>query len=100
MSIPNPIFRYTHELIQRLRKKKTETDLEEISNIVHFNLDAARLAAIDMRNAAVVLGAVAEKENKLSMWKLAERLGASAEACEHAVKMGGGYMTYPSENKC
>jgi hypothetical protein len=94
MSIPNPVFRYTHDLVQRLRKKKTEKDLEEISNIVHFNLDAARIAAINMRNASVVLGAIAEKENKLSTWKLAEKLGECAVACESAVKMGGGYMTY------
>lgn len=97
MSIPNPIFRYTHELMQRISKRKTEKDVEEASNIIHFNLDAARKSAIEMRNASVVLGAVAKEKNSLSMYQMAERLAYTAEQCESAVKMGGGYMTYPPE---
>ncbi len=94
MSIPNHVFRYLHELVGRLRKKKTEKDLEEIHNIAHHLLDNAKEAAVVLRNASLVFGDMARKENSLSKWELCGKMTAIAEGLEGAVKMGGGYMKY------
>lgn len=95
MSIPNPIYRYLWNLFDRLRKRKTEKDLEEAHNIAHHLLTAAKDSAVTLRNASLVFGAMARKENDLGKYELCGKMVAHAEALEAAVKMGGGYMKYP-----
>lgn len=90
MSIPNPIYRYLHNLVYGRKKGK----VEELYGISHDLLTAAMNAAVTARNASVVLGAVAEKANNLGQYRLAEKLVSDAEACEKAVKAAGGYMKY------
>lgn len=98
MSIPNPVYRYLWELINRLRKKKTEKDLEEIHNIAHHLLTAAKETAVDIRNTTLVVGNIARKNNDLSLWERMGKLDADAVALESAVKAAGGYMKYPDTN--
>ncbi len=90
MTVLNPVYRYLHELAYGRKRNKTE----ELYAIAHDLLTAARDAAVTCRNASVTVGAIAEKENSLSKFRLAEQLTENAVALEAAVNGAGGYNSY------
>ncbi len=95
--IPNPIYRKIHALA--FESKRKSKALEEMFGLTYDLLTAARNAAVDLRNASLILAAKAEKENSLSGYRLAEKLVAHAQACEIAVKEAGGYEKPATEER-
>lgn len=94
MTIPNPTYRYLWELVDRLRKRKTERDLEELHNIAHHLLTSSMEIAFETRQLTLIVGKLAREKNDLALYERLQKMDALAAQCESAVKAAGGYMKY------